>query len=282
MRNILWLGEQAFARALPETGFESVAVLPVTGKEFAWEDVLSRAGFRPDVVVIACGDEPPPVADPLSLPCISVFYSQNNAAWHRLYAQAFDACIVPWAGLENEYGSRMRILWVPAHAENTAPSSGDKIRSCVCDKNCGEDFFSEFARLGIKAAKAENDWAKACEQSEIAVLAGDVSDADLLASMARGVCVVAPRPKHGLEKLFVDGEHFVGYADAGDAAYRVNFLLRDLELTRYIAEMARREVEANHLALHRAQVFTDFLCDFFIGDPEQIIAERRKKAVLIR
>ena len=89
---------------------------------------------------------------------------------------------------------------------------------------------------------------------------------------------------HGLTELFVDGEHLVGYApdDVGDALFRIGLLLKNPELMTYIGETALAEINAGHRARHRAQAFTDHLCDLWMQDAGALIAARQARAAAIR
>ena len=103
-------------------------------------------------------------------------------------------------------------------------------------------------------------------------------------AMGCGGCLVTPRVGHGLAKLFVDGEHLVGYTpdDAGDALFRIELLLKNPELVTYIGETALAETDARHRARHRAQAFTDHLCDLWMQDAAALIAARQARAEAIR
>lgn len=103
-------------------------------------------------------------------------------------------------------------------------------------------------------------------------------------AMGCGGCLLTPRLNHGLQQMFVDGEHLLFYApdDPGDAAYRLNFIIKHPDIGEHIGAEALKIIDEKHRAIHRAQSLTDHLCDLYMAGAHDIIAGRRNRAPTIR
>ncbi len=67
-----------------------------------------------------------------------------------------------------------------------------------------------------------------------------------------------------------------------DALFRLKFLLADEEMRLHIAHMGFKAVDTKHRAEHRAQAFTDFMCDIWLMDVAELIQQRITQAQQIR
>lgn len=78
-------------------------------------------------------------------------------------------------------------------------------------------------------------------------------------AMGCGACLVTTRINKGIDKLFVDAEEMVAYApdDAGDAIFRIQFILENPDLREYVAKSALEKINSGHRSIHRAKSFTD-------------------------
>lgn len=302
MQKILWLGEPYFAGALAACGWEKVAIHnPKTYDVHSWSELVALAGFTPDVLVVADSSTPPMALGIESFPCLTVFYSQDSHlhSWHSLYAQAFDAALVSMDDYLQRFNGlflgKERIWWSPAFARDRhIPDPGaEKIWDCLFVGANDEKlmprryaFLRELSGLAPSLRIKNGDFSKLAPQSRIIVNHAESGNLNfrVFDAMGSGVCLVTPRVGHGLEKIFIDGEHMVGYTpeDAGDAAYRINFLLETPGLCEHIAAAGLAEIDAKHRAIHRAQAFTDNLCDLAMLDAGEAIRSRRGMASSIR
>jgi len=299
MQNILWIGEPYFAAELENCGFENIHVLAPAGALYSWNDLVRLAGFTPELVVVADTGGAPFVLGMEDFPCLTIFYSvySHIHAWHRLYAQGFDACIVTQGGDAAHFGGAFlnpsRIWYMPPFAPSHADETGEYERKWDClyltnPTNPGNLSFGEAlcARIPRLTARPGNP-AQMYRQARIVTHHVDGHpglDFSMFEIMASGACLVTPRVGHGMSKLFVDGEHFVQYKynDAGDAAHHVNFLLEHPELVKYIAQKGKAEIDACHRAVHRAWTFTDHVLELATYDAQAIITERRSNASAVR
>lgn len=297
MQNILWIGEPYFAPELGECGFEHVHVLPAGDTVYCWNDLVRFAGFTPDVVVVADSGGAPFVLGMEEFPCFTIFYSvySHIHAWHRLYAQGFDACMVAQGGNAGHFAAPFlhpAMIWhMPPFAPSQAWPEAEREWDVLYISNpsvTGSLAFGEkLARLvsGLVAQPGAPE--QMYPKAKIIIQdAGEHPGLDfrLFEAIGAGACLVLPRVGHGLDHLFVDGEHMVLYKphDAGDAAYHIKFLLEHPELIEYIAQKGKALVDESHRASHRAWAFTDHIFELASYDISDIIAKRRANAPAIR
>lgn len=281
MRNLVWLGEPYFANHLADCGWENVKILPDRPQDplSSWT-LQEQAGFEPDVIVAVGAAGALSLLGPASLPCLTVFYepAAEISPYAPALAQAFDAVVSVHrqnvASFPGQFLAADRVFWLPAFAGDVPfPGAifGEPIDTLLLDarqnlKDPATSAFIEQFRERVGKIPARG---KAAAGS-ILLLQPDpgVLGFEFFAALANGVCVLMPRVENGLETLFVDGEHYVGFApdEVGDALYRYSFLLNDPELASYIADTGQAEVRTRHTALNRAQEFTDFVCDLALMD----------------
>lgn len=288
MQKLLWLGKKYFAQELAQCGWDTVKVMETSQLGHAgWRKLVELAGFTPDVVV-AADMEPFCLADVERFPCLLIYYSTQSARnpWQAVLAQAFDACCIAQAGHMGKFCgpflSESRIRWLPLYARTEWNG-----RICHESAKTGFGVFDSQGQLPQelpfwqRLRQLAPPVAEQPARGRIMVqhLEYEETDCGIFELMAAGACVVTPRVGQGLEKLFVDGEHYVGYAreDAGDAAYRLNFLRANPDLAEYIGERAALEINAAHRAVHRAAAFTDFACDLVLGGMEGLIGARLER-----
>lgn len=298
MRNLLWVGNPLFASAMADCGWTVAVHNPPDPEILCWNVLKRAAGFKPDVVVIA-DQNAPRVLGVEEFPCLTVFYSldSHRHPWHARFAGAFDACLVAqrdhMATFSESFLSPQHIWWLPPFAPDSPAPAADSAKSVNC-------LFVGCLDKRLKPRRALFLESLAAELPELEAIAGNYHElypqarvllnhaeygelnARFFEAMSLG-CVVSPRVGNGMEKLFVDGEHFVGYApdDAGDAAYRVNFLLKHPDLREYIARTGAEEINLKHRAIHRAQEFTDHVCDLCLDGVDAIVGARRGNAGII-
>lgn len=294
MENILWIGKPSFAPCLEACGFASVRILsPPCGAFLSWDDI-SRAGV-PELLVVAPQWDTPSVLGVEDFPCLTIFAPDeaNRFPWHNPYAQAFDFCIAPYENMATSIiGSRHTpdSVWIIHSFADDFPVAEDLAPATFRPEiliwpSADPVAVSFLAEHGLSAACRYAEPDEEIEAGTIIFYPGtDFSDAAMFNHMARGACVIAPRKGSGIEKLFVDGEQWVGYApnEAGDAVYRIEFLLAHPELVVHVAEKAREAVYAGHRPEHRAWNFTDKLFDAVMMGAVEMSARRRSMAEEVR
>lgn len=302
MEKIFWLGNPYFAADLENCGWKEVFIhTPDRLKPYTWQDILSLANFVPDLVVLGDSSFPPYLLGVEDFPCVTVFYSVDSHihSWHPLYAQAFDACLVSLYDHIPDYSGPFlqseRIWWSPPFAKNEdrpnpeiSPSVDclfvGTVNSELMPKRSA--FLSSLKKLVPGLQISSGDYRELFPQGRVLVNHSEHADLNfrVFEAMGCGGCLVTPRIKNGLDRLFVDGEEMVAYApdDAGDAAYRIQFLLDNADLRQYIARTALEKIDASHRSIHRAQAFTDHICDLAVNDPYGLVNKRRSLAEKIR
>ena len=301
MQRLLWIGSPFFCQALQSCGWQDVALHNFEdARVFCWEDLVRLAGFTPDVLVVADKSRPPFVLGMERFPCLTVFYSVDSHihSWQPLYAQGFDACLVSLRGhLERFSGPFLppeRVWWSPPFAQDEDQPRPDapKLWDCLFVGTVNENTPRRAAFLQSLAGRLpglhvqRGNYRALFPQGRILLNHCEHGDLNfrVFEAMGCGGCLLTPRVGHGLTELFVDGEHLVGYApdDVGDALFRIGLLLKNPELMTYIGETALAEINAGHRARHRAQAFTDHLCDLWMQDAGALIAARQARAAAIR
>lgn len=302
MKNIFWLGNPYFASDLEKCGWEQVFIHnPSTIRPFGWKDLLELAGFTPDVVVLGDASLPPYLLGMEEFPCLTVFYSVDSHihSWHPAYAQGFDACLVSlYNKLPHFSGAFMKpenVWWSPAFAKNEDhPEPGIEANiDCLFVGTVNPElmprrsaFLNKLQTLIPGLQVTSGNYQKLFPRGRVLVNHSEHADLNfrVFEAMGCGGCLVTPRINNGLDKLFVDGEEMVAYApdDAGDAAYRIQFLLDNPDLRDYIAKTAYDKINASHRAIHRAQAFTDHICDLALDDIPGLIGQRKARAEQIR
>lgn len=305
MQRLLWIGSPFFSHALPACGWqEAVSYNFVESRVFSWDDLVRLAGFEPDVLVVADKSRPPFVLGMERFPCLTVFYSVDSHihSWQPYYAQGFDACLLSLRDhlplFVGPYLPAERLLWslpfapeyTPAPASDTA--SSPKQWDCLFVGSVTEATPRRAAFLRDLGARlpglhvTRGDFCELFPQGRVLLNHCEAGDLNfrVFEAMGCGGCLVTPRVGHGLSQLFVDGEHLVGYApdDVGDALFRIKYLLEHPQIAAHIGATALAEINARHRAEHRAQSFTDFLCDIWVQGAADLVAARLARADALR
>lgn len=302
MQKLLWIGSPFFAPELADCGWENVRVHNFeTPDIYCWDDLVALAGFTPDVLVVADKSRPPFVLGMEEFPCLTVFYSVDSHihSWQPMYAQGFDACLVSLKDniplFTGPFLPANHVWWSPPFAkESDQPQEGVNHEwDCLFVGSNNKEVMPRRAlfleNLGKKLPSLQimgGNYQTLYPRAKVLINHAEHGDMNfrIFEAMGCGKCLVTPRIGHGLPNMFVDGEHLVFYApeDAGDASYRINFLLDHPEIIDHIGKTAYEAINAGHRAKHRAQALTDHLCDLFMEGAEDIVASRRAKAALIR
>lgn len=301
MQRLFWIGSPFFSAALSACGwevrtfnFEQVAV-------FSWQKLVQMAGWEPDVVVVADKSRPPFVLGMEKFPCITVFYSVDSHihSWHPLYAQGFDVCLVSLRDHMDFFGGKAlpdeRIWWFPPFARDEAVPAPveNKPWDCLFVGTVDADrtprrtrFLAELGNRLPGLQVMRGDYRTLFGKGRVLVNHCEAGDLNfrVFEALGCGGCLVTPRVGHGLTELFVDGEHLVTYApgDVHDAATKIRFLLDDPELTAYIARTGLALVDDEHRARHRAQMFTDRMCDLWVQGADELVRARLAGADAVR
>lgn len=301
MRRLFWIGSPFFWRDLRATGWDEVAFCNFEDiRSHGWQDIVRRAGFVPDVLVVADKSRPPFVLGVEDFPCLTVFYSVDSHihSWQPWYAQAFDFCLVSlrdhlsrFAGLFLPAG---RVLWSPAFAQDADAPDETVSRNldCLFVGTVSENtprraaFLRELAALRPGLQVTFGDYRRLFPQAEVVLNQCEHEDLNfrVFEALGCGSCLLTPRIGHGLTELFAEGEELVCYAphDAADAAARIGELLGEPQRMARLRQAGLAAVNAAHRAIHRARAFSERLLALSDEDCRQIVARRRQQAGAIR
>lgn len=300
MQKICWIGNDYFGTALRSCGVEQLHVMAApAGLPLSWRDICEAANFEPDMVVVADSGTGPFVLGVEEFPALTLFFSVSPHlhSWHGLYAQAFDACAVAQADYVQRFtkpflGER-RVWFLPPFA-HTVSGDAEALRFAepifvsegfISPRR--KKFLRELGEAIPQLVGKTGDPAKLLTTHSIVLHLGTERpglDFRIFEAMAAGACVVLPKVGNGLDQLFVDGEHFVGFTqgNVADAIYSLNFLLENSELTQYVASTGQAEVAAKHLAEHRIWEFMDHIYELAAEDLDEVVNRRRRNAFRIR
>lgn len=273
---IAWIGIHPLGRALaalhPRTAF--IDVKP--GDTLGWEDIVSRAGFAPDVVVYADQSTPPPLPGVHAFPGVTLFYCVDSHihSWYPAYAAAFDFCAVSLKDhlplFERTMGPG-RAFWLPPIARpEDAPGQPvpewdvlfvGKSDPLVTPGRTA--FLSRLGELLPGLQVRQGDYRDLYPKARVVLNVAEAGDLNfrVFEALACGACLLTPEVGHGQAELFTHGEHLFTYPsmDAEACAGRARALLADPELREHVARAGLAEVRARHSPVLRAGALLDWL-----------------------
>lgn len=276
---IAWLGREYFGGSLGDFGFTVLVHSYHEPRLFAWEDIVALCGQAPDVLVLGDRSHPPPFLGLSNYPCLTVFYSVDSHihAWHPLYAQAFDACIV---GLKDDLPrftqgrlSPEDVLWSPAYALNSAqmpyqPAAPewDALFVGTVDPETTpvrSAFLKRLGRVLPGLHVTRGDFLELFPKGRVIVNVAERGDLNfrVFEALAMGCALLTPLTGNGLTDLFADGEDLLTYApdDEADCAAKARWLLEHPAEAACMAASGQAKVDAAHRATHRAKACAEFL-----------------------
>ena len=308
MQRLLWIGSPFFSAALSSCGWDAVARHNFEhAAVFGWHDLVSIAGFEPDVLVVADKSRAPFVLGVEDFPCLTVFYSVDSHihSWQPYYAQAFDVCLASLRDHQSRFAGPYlpaeRVWWSPAFAwESDAPEPQTvKDMDCVFVGTVNANLplraaFLERVGRGVPGLQVvTGQYRQLYARARVVLNHCEHGDLNfrVFEAMGCGGCLVTPRIGHGLTDLFTEGEHMLCYAadtsDAGagvavaeaadQAAAQVRYLLEHPDAATRMGQAALACIDGGHRAVHRAEAFSRGIRDLLARDP-QIVARRRSKA----
>lgn len=299
-RLLVWLGNPFFSRHLEDRGWRVVRPPYVPGTLYAWQDILAlTGGEQPDLVLAADASTPPFLLGVEDFPCLTAWYSVDAHihAWHPLYAQAFDFCLVSLREHLPAFArgrlATGRVFWSPPYAEDRFRPPAEPLPAvwdllfvgstdpalapgrCAFLQAVKEGFDGlhvtrgHFPTLFPQAGLVLNE----CSRGEL--------NFRVFEALGCGACLVTPDIGPALTDLFTPGETLFVYPDKDVPALiaLVRRLLADEPLRRRVAAAGLAEVDARHRASIRAgrcdALFRTALAN---GQAGRIIAERRALA----
>lgn len=276
---IAWFGREYFAGSLRALGRRLLVHSHHKPRLFTWENVLSVCGEAPQVLVLGDRSHPPPFLGLENFPCLTVFFSVDSHihAWHPLYAQAFDACLVALKDdLPNYVQGRLgpeRLLWTPAYALNPenmpwtpAEPEWDVLFVGTVNPETTPGrvaFLGELSRELPGLEVRQGDFLELFPKGKVILNVAERGDLNyrVFEALAMGKPLLTPRTGNGLLDLFEDGVHLLTYApgDASDCAAKARWLLDHPDQAEAMGRAGKKLVDEKHRARHRAATFSAFL-----------------------
>ncbi len=296
MKRILWIGSPFFSPALPDLGWELCAINFEELAVFSWADLTARAGWEPDVLVVADKSRAPFVLGMEDMPCLTVAYCVDTHihSWLPLYAQGFDLCLISLRDhlslFENRMLDRERIHWFPPFAKETdRPLHEAEKWDCLFvgtlnpEKTPRRMRFLDELRESVPGLHCvAGDYHRLFPKGKILLNHCEAGDLNfrVFEALGCGGCLLTPRVGHGLADLFQEGVHYAGYEpdNVQDAAARIHELLRDPLKRSLMRAAGLTAVDAGHRAAHRAEALTKLLRN----TPKETVEQRKSRAAFIR
>jgi glycosyltransferase involved in cell wall biosynthesis len=291
---LLWHGAHFFSSALPAQGWSVTVKRQNQPAAISWRELFADLPYIPNVLVIADYSGPPPLLDPQTCPCLTVFYSVDAHihSWHPLYAQAFDLCLVSLRDhlprFSGTFLDASRILWTPPFVSDTLqPAQRNhiwdalfvgKVDAVLTPRRHAalKSLNRELPGLEVRQGKFHELF----PQAKVVLNFCDLDDLNfrVMEALACGAALLTPRIGHGQDDLFGHGKDLWLYdqstdgGDVTDLLRQLHRLLADDALRARLARNGQAKVNAHHRASHRATAFTDWLRNH---DWRALIAKRQ-------
>ena len=296
MQRVIWIGSPFFSPALPACGWELCGINFEHHAVFSWADLVAKAGWEPDVLVVADKSRLPFVLGVEDMPCLTVAYCVDTHihSWLPWYAQAFDLCLASLRDhlpfFQNRALGAEQIHWFPAFAkDDDRPGALEEEWDCLFVGTLSEDktpkrvaFLRDLRALAPGLHAVRGDYRRLFPQGRVALNHCEAGDLNfrVFEALGCGACLLTPRIGHGLLDLFQDGVHLVTYDpdDVRDAARHLQKLLRNPLKRSLLRTAGQAAIDAGHRARHRAEEFSRLARAY----PQARIQERRRRAGSIR
>lgn len=252
------------------------------------------------MLVLADYSGPPPLLDPHTCPCLTVFYSVDSHihSWHPLYAQAFDLCLVSLKDHLPRFAGRFldmqRVLWSPPFVRDDlrAPSKEQiwdalfvgKVDAHLTPRRHAALHALKEQLPGLQVGRG--NFSELFPQGKVILNFCDLDDLNfrVFEALACGSALLTPSIGHGQDDLFRHGEDLWLYnqsadgSDVTDLLRQLRRLLSEDALREHLAHSGQTKINAAHRAGHRAATFTRWLGEY---DWISMISRRLRSAPAI-
>ncbi len=230
-------------------------------------------GFRPDRIVFLDNSSPLMINGIEEKGIPSLFYSvdaHHHIVLHRYLAHLFDATLVAQKDYIPEFEAvGAAPQWMPLWATRNAEPSMHKKYEAVfvgnLDSNLNPDRAKFFEELGkrVKLHCTMGEWWKIFPHAEVVVNQTVKSDLNfrVFEAMICGAPLLTERCGNGLDELFTEGKHYLGYDrnNVEQAADLISQLVNNKSRAASIALEGRSEVLQYHTRQHRADAILNIL-----------------------
>lgn len=305
---VVWVGTPFFSPVLrPNAAGRTWRVIrmdPAPGEILGWDDIVERAGFVPDVLVVGDKSTPPFVLGVENFPCLTVLYAVDTHihSWLPLYAQAFDLCLVSLRDHIPYFRGKQlpddAILWSPPYASYARPVPRDPEQPVVdllfvgtVDPEITPERYSFMRELGELfpgfVCETTPSYPQLYAQARVVLNHASYGDLNFRVFEALGVgaCLLTPRIGHGQDELFHDGRELFVYdqSDLHALVAKARELLDDPERCARVAAAGLAVVDSGHRPEHRAERFQNTVARLFTdGEAAEKIHARHSNANMLR
>lgn len=265
------LGCEVFHVGLQEDADITVTAPRHASKVFA--EACSR-GFLPDYVFWCDSGNLPFLPGIESIPCISAFYSVDTYCqhWHFGFANAFDVVFVAQKDhVELFPDNEMIVRWLPLFASYVCGAEESErdipvsfVGTCGHPNNPDRESFLRQFKSRQPLVVYTGPYASIFSRSKIVLNQTACSEVNYrcFEAMACGAALLMEHCAHGMNELFVPGEHILPLYARNDwrtASAVARDALKEPEKLAEIAACGRNHVLANHMARHRAREALDVM-----------------------
>ncbi|WP_243545094.1 glycosyltransferase [Pseudodesulfovibrio tunisiensis] len=290
IERIVWVGGIYFHHHLAAHGL-SVTHIPFESPGLMdWNELVTRTGFEPDMVVYADRSLPPPLAGIERFPCLTAFYAVDSHIheWYPLYAQGFDMAFVSLRDHLPRFRQRLKadqVVWLPPWPlrNETRPDprpepEWDLLFAGKVDPETTPErhaFLHELGELFPGLTVRHGNFQELFPRARIVLNIAERGDLNfrVFEALACGSCLLTPAIGNGQADLFANGVHLATYepGNASDAARIARELLADPEKRERMALAGFQEVDQKHRPQNRAATFAETIA---AADAASLVRDR--------
>jgi hypothetical protein len=231
------------------------------------EAILSQLPFNPTHLVFFDDSRAPWVTGLEQIPIPKIFLSidtHHHSWWHDYYARLFDRTLYSQPGYAPD-GESWFPLWCSAPVQPEGNDRFDVVFRGNLDTALHPrraQFFRELTALH-PVDVASGDWRSIFPRARIVVNQSVASEINfrVFEAMLSGALLLNPRGTAGMDLLFEEGVHYVGYHpdDPLDCATRIKELLADDDRRVRIARAGYEQTRLSHTTEVRARQLVEIL-----------------------
>lgn len=260
-------------------------------------EILSDAGFQPDLVCYVDDGNFPLLLNPEDIPQAAIFYSIDTYChpWHPAFSHGFDKVLVAQKDFIPMFADEgADAVWFPLFCRRSGKSGGERdipvsfVGSIGLANNPGRGPFLREFRKAQPLVVMSGDYAPIFGRSEIVLNQTAFGEINFrcFEAMAFGAALLMERCENGFADLFAPGENILPpYArgNAREAAAIAAAYLKMPEALSEISSAGRELVLSKHSVDVRAREIVGMAEELLANDAVgRRLAERRERRIFVR